>query len=111
MTVNESYFARKPSLYEIKAFQSSEVLLFSRELINSMSQQHDFLREFHQAKILEALLFENEFKSRLISYNSKEFYNYLCEEFPEIIKHVPSKYIAEVMRISPEWLSKLRQQR
>ena len=110
-TVNESYFAGKVSLYEIKTFQSSEVLAFRRELISQMNQSHKFLRQFHQEKILEALLFENEFKSRLISYNSGEFYDYLCNEFPEIIKHVPSKYIAEVMRISPEWLSKLRQQR
>lgn len=111
LTINESFFARKPSSYEIKSFQQSEVLECSRELIEEMSEKHEFLKEFQQARILEALLFENEFKSRLISYSSAEFYEYLCNAYPEIIKHVPSKYIAEVMRISPEWLSKLRQKR
>ena len=109
MTLNESYFAQKASLYEIRAFQQSEVLLFSRELIDEMSVKHAFLQEFYHRWILGTLIFENEFKSRLISYSSKEFYDYLCQEYPEIIKEVPSKYIAEVMRISPEWLSKLRQ--
>lgn len=111
MTLNESYFAQKPSFYEIKAFQQSEVLVFQRELIEKMYQTHALLQDFYQAKILEALIFENEFKSRLISYSSKEFYNYLCEEYPQIIQQVPSKYIADVMRISPEWLSKLKQKR
>lgn len=109
MTLNESYFAQKPSLYEIRAFRQSEVLLFSRELIDEMNAKHDFLRTFNHQWILGTLLFENEFKARLISYSSKEFYEYLCQEYPELIKEVPSKYIAEVMRISPEWLSKLRQ--
>lgn len=111
MTLNESYFAMKPSLYEIKAFQPAEVLVFKRGLIEEMNQKHTFLQEFYHAKILEALIFENEFKARLISYSSKEFYDYLCEEYPQIVRQVPSKYIADVMRISPEWLSKLKQKR
>lgn len=108
MTVNESYFGNIPSHYEIKAFQSSEVLSFSKTLIQEMYEQYSFLQKFYDTKIIEALLYENEFKARLISYSSKEFYQYLCEEHQEIIKNVPSKYIAEIMRISPEWLSKLK---
>jgi len=111
MTLNESYFAKKPSFYEIKAFQQSEILSFRRELVEKMSKAHPFLQDFHNAWVLESLIFENEFKSRLISFSSKEFYAYLCDEYPEIIKQVPSKYIADVMRISPEWLSKLKQKR
>ena len=108
VTVNESYFAQKPSNYEIKAFRSSEVLIFQKDLILQMNQKHSFLQEFYSTQIIEALIYENEFKSRLLTYSSKEFYNYLGEEYPEIIKNVPSKYIAEIMRISPEWLSKLK---
>lgn len=111
MTLNESYFAKKPSFYEIKAFQQSEILIFKRELVEKMSKTYSFVQDSHNAWILEALIFENEFKSRLISFSSKEFYTYLCDEYPEIVKHVPSKYIADVMRISPEWLSKLKQKR
>ena len=110
VTINESYFAHKASFYEIRSFQPSVILSYSRELIEEMNDRYPFLKEFQNARILDALLFENEFKSRLISYSSKEFYDYLCKEQPEIIKHVPAKYIAEVMRISPEWLSKLKQQ-
>ncbi len=70
MTLNESYFVQKPSRYEIKSFQHSEILTFKRELVEKMNETNSFLREFHNAKILEALLFESEFKSRLISYSS-----------------------------------------
>lgn len=111
MTLNESYFTGAPSLYEIKSFTSSEVLVFDRELVEKMNADHPFVREFYDKWILGTLLFENEFKARLISYSSQEFYDYLVKEYPEIIKQVPSKYIAEIMRISPEWLSKLKQKR
>lgn len=110
MTVNENYFANKPSSYEIRAFQSSEVLSFKKELVNEMSQKNQMIQDFRNDRIMKTLIYENEIKARLISYSSKELYEYLCEEHPEIIKNVPSKYIAEFMSISPEWLSKIRQQ-
>lgn len=110
MTINENYFAQKPSSYEIKAFQASEVLVLQRQLIDEMTVKYPFLETYGQNRIMETLIYENEIKARLISYSSKELYEYLCKEHPAIIKNVPSKYIAEFMSISPEWLSKLRQQ-
>jgi len=111
MTVNENYFANRPSSYEIRAFQSSEVLAFRRDLVTEMSQEYPMLQEFSNDRIMKTLIYENEIKARLISYSSKELYEYLCEFYPELIKQVPSKYIAEFMIISPEWLSKLRQKK
>ena len=108
VTINESYFADQPSMYEIRAFKTSEIVELKKGVITEMNQQHPFLKEFHDQRILQALLFENEFKSRLISYSPKAFYQYLCQQYPEVIKNVPSKYIADVMKISPEWLSKLK---
>ena len=108
LTVNESYFTNQPSNYEIKAFQSSTLLEFKRTLIEEVNQEYPLLQEFYRKQIINSLLYESDFKSRLITYSSKDFYNYLCDSFPEIIRNVPSKYIAEVMRISPEWLSKLK---
>jgi len=67
-------------------------------------EEYDFIESFHYKKIVEVLIYESELKSRLITYNSAEFYEHLCENYPEIIKQVPSKYIAEFMRISPGWL-------
>lgn len=110
VTVNENFFAQKPSSYEIKAFQASEILVLKRPVIDDMTKKYPLLQEFSNRRIMETLIYENEIKARLISYSSKELYNYLCEEHPAIIQNVPSKYIAEFMSISPEWLSKLRQQ-
>jgi len=96
ITIAESYFHQKPSYYEIKAFRNSEILVFKKSL--------SIIESFHYKKIVDVLIYENELKSRLITYNSADFYEYLCENYSEIIQQVPSKYIAEFMRISPGWL-------
>jgi len=107
-TINETLFADKVSSHEIKSFQTSDILLFNKEVIEKVSEQEPILQEFSQRRIIKTLIYENDIKARIISYSSKELYEYLCDEHPEIVKHVPSKYIAEFMSISPEWLSKLR---
>ena len=108
MTQTDSFFSRNASYYEIKAFQNSDILVFNRSIIEQ-TMQETFIAEFHYKMIIDALHYENEFKARLLTYNSKQFYQYLGDEFPEIVQTVPSKYIAEFIGISAEWLSKLRQ--
>ncbi len=44
----------------------------------------------------------------LHSYSNEKIYNYLIEECNSVIKNVPSKYIAEFIVISAEWLSKTK---
>ncbi|MEL6865914.1 MAG: hypothetical protein AAFP19_15925 [Bacteroidota bacterium] len=108
VTIAESYYQDKPSLYDIKAFEYSEVYELKKEFIDQKIQDDIFLKAFYDQKVINILIYENELKSRLISYSSRELYDYLINEHPAIIKSVPSKYIAEFMCISPEWLSKLK---
>jgi hypothetical protein len=44
----------------------------------------------------------------LNAYSNEEIYNYLIDECNSVIKNVPSKYIAEFIGISAEWLSKTK---
>jgi hypothetical protein len=58
--------------------------------------------------ITQALQEENDFKLKIISYSSERLYSYLITHCPKVIQQVPSKFIAEFMGISSEWLSKLK---
>ncbi len=44
----------------------------------------------------------------LIAFDSKENYEFLFKNYPEMIKLVPSKYIASILGIEPRHLSRLR---
>jgi hypothetical protein len=58
--------------------------------------------------VTQALQEENDFKLKIISYSSERLYNYLITHCTKVIQQVPSKFIAEFMGISSEWLSKLK---
>lgn len=108
MTIVESYFHNKVSNYQIKAFQASKLIELDKKDINRVISENEDLYKFYVDMIVNVLISENEFKSRLISLDTKSLYQYLNNSWPQIIKNVPSKYIAEFMGISSEWLSKLK---
>ena len=111
VTINKSFFFGTPSDYELRAFKTTELLILKKTDLENFNFKNEDLLSFYNQQIIGSLILENELKSRLISFNSKELYYYICQEFPEIIKSVPSKYIAEFMGISAEWLSKLKNER
>ena len=49
-------------------------------------------------------------RANLISLNSLEMLKLLHKNYPQILLQVPSKYIADFLGISPQWLSKLKHQ-
>ncbi|MEL7535162.1 MAG: hypothetical protein AAFN10_27915, partial [Bacteroidota bacterium] len=108
MSCIDSYFTQMPSSCELRAVADSIVLTMSKIDLEAMIENHPELRQFYHSRVVQALIEENELKLKIISYSSKQLYQYLIEELPIVIQQVPSKYIAEFMGISAEWLSKLK---
>ncbi|MEL6670459.1 MAG: hypothetical protein AAFP08_15920, partial [Bacteroidota bacterium] len=69
------------------------------------------IARFYHDVVITAMVEENEVKTKLIAYSSREKYDFILQEMPTVIQKVPSKYIAEFCGISAEWLSKLRKQK
>ena len=58
--------------------------------------------------IIKSLIRENQFRTKLLTYSSKKFYAHLVDNYPEIIKNIPSKDIASFLGISAVWISNLK---
>ena len=108
MTQPESYFSKESSDTQIKAFKNSEVIGFHSSALEKLSAKHKIFDEFCNTHIIGALIFINQIKSKLIGLPKDKLYNYLLEEHNPITKNVPSKYIAEFMGVTPQWLSKIK---
>ena len=54
------------------------------------------------------MIAENDFRVKLITLSPEEMYNHITEKYPAVTMNVPSKYIAEFIGISAEWLSKIK---
>ncbi|MCG8332703.1 MAG: hypothetical protein MI974_33770, partial [Chitinophagales bacterium] len=57
---------------------------------------------------IKTLLDKNELRALLISLSSEEMLQYLHEHYPQILQQIPSKYVANFLGITPQWLSKLK---
>lgn len=110
MACIDSYFTQVPTNCELKAITDSVALAVPKSIIDTLTEQDAFFAKFYHQVVSTAITEENEVKTKLIAYSSKERYQFILKEMPSVIQTVPSKYIAEFCGISPEWLSKLKKQ-
>lgn len=108
MSCVDSFFSGTTTQCELFAIANSEVMAFRRTDIDNLIGQHPELFRAYHALVTDALQGENDLKMKIIAYPSVSLYDYLITHHPTIIQNVPSKYIAEFMGISQEWLSKLK---
>ena len=111
MACVDSYFSQQPTACELRAVRDSVVLSMSKRNLDAMMQSNPVLQGFYDSLVIQALIEENELKLKIISHNAEQLYQYLLDELPAVIQKVPSKYIAEFMGISAEWLSKLKRRK
>jgi CRP-like cAMP-binding protein len=108
MACIDSYFIQKATSCELRAITASTVICMPKREIDQLIAEDASLKDFYYNVIITALTEENDLKLKIISYSSEALYHYIIQNFPSVIQRVPSKYIAELMGISPEWLSKLK---
>lgn len=111
MACVDSYFSQQPTACELRAVRDSVVLSMSKRNLDAMMQSNPVLQGFYDSLVIQALVEENELKLKIISHNAEQLYQYLLDELPAVIQKVPSKYIAEFMGISAEWLSKVKRRK
>lgn len=106
----ESYIYETPAKYNIDAFEDSEVLLISKDdfemLLSRIPAFCIFMRNLME-KSLIAL--RNRVHSN-ISYTAEEKYNDFIKTYPSLFNRMPQHMIAAYLGITPETLSRVRNQ-
>ncbi|MEM7513671.1 MAG: hypothetical protein AAF388_22285 [Bacteroidota bacterium] len=110
MACLDSYFTQVPTHCELKAISDSIVLALPKREVDLLRERDEYFARFYHDVVVTAMVEENELKTKLIAYSSKEKYDFIIKDMPSVIQKVPSKYIAEFCGISSEWLSKLKKQ-
>ncbi|MEO1258414.1 MAG: hypothetical protein AAFZ15_06440 [Bacteroidota bacterium] len=108
MACLDSFFTQTPTNCELRAIADSVVAALPKTVVDSLVEKDKYFAKFHYEVVSTAMMEENELKTKLIAYSSKEKYDFIIQEMPAVIQKVPSKYIAEFCGISAEWLSKLK---
>ncbi|WP_337045258.1 Crp/Fnr family transcriptional regulator [Emticicia sp. 17c] len=108
MACIDSYFSQTKTQCELKAIAKSTVLAIPKTELDKILNLDDKFKTLYDNLLTRALIEENDLKLKIISSKPDELYQYILREFAVVVQKVPSKYIAELMGISAEWLSKLK---
>lgn len=108
MACIDSYFSQTKTRCELRAIAASTVLSIPKTELDKLIRLDDKLKNLYDSMLIRALIEENDLKLKIIASKPEELYQYMLTSFPAVVQKVPSKYIAELMGISAEWLSKLK---
>lgn len=106
-SIAEHFYLNTPSIYHLKTFTNSTLIEIKKtdfEYFLATSEHSKSLQEYGIRTLIE----KNTLRTHLISLKSGEMLAHLHSNYPQIIQQVPSKYIANFLGISPQWLSKLK---
>ena len=106
----ESYIYEQPAKFNIDAFEDSEVLLISKDdfemLLHKIPTFNTFMRHLLEKSFIAL---RNRVHST-ISYSAEEKYNDFLKTYPGLTNRIPQHMIAAYLGITPETLSRVRNQ-
>jgi len=108
MTIPQSYFSEISTNCKLMAIRNSDILKLPKTDLVEAIENSSTIKDFYQSQIINALLSELDFRTKLLSYSPKRMYELLISEYQEVIQNVSSRHVANFIGISPEWLSNLK---
>ena len=104
----ESYFKQEPTRLMVETLEASVVWELPRvEVEKLIDQYHDIERLYRS--FIEHSLIESQVKADTLRFEpAHERYNKLLQLHPEILKRAPLVYIASLLQMTPETLSRVR---
>lgn len=104
----ESYFRQEPTRLMIEALEQSVIWEIDKEQIDKLAVEHTTIGLLYR-KIMENSLIESQIKADTLRFEpAHERYNKLLQIHPEILKRAPLVYIASLLQMTPETLSRVR---
>ena len=104
----ESYFKQEPTRLMVETLEPSVVWELPKAQIEELASKYDDIEQLYR-KFIEHSFIESQIKSDELRFEpSHERYNILLRLHPEILKRAPLVYIASLLQMTPETLSRVR---
>ncbi|MFD2999916.1 Crp/Fnr family transcriptional regulator [Pontibacter toksunensis] len=103
-----SFVDGKPSAYYIQALKKSELLGISKTDFMQLMVQHPNIRRFWYEELEKALVGKIEREVDLLLPEPEQRLQRVMRRSPQLFQHIPKKYIASYLRMTPETLSRLK---
>ncbi len=104
----ESYLKEEPTRLMIETLESTVAWDIPKEKIEELALKDAEIGVWYR-KLFEASLIESQVKADTLRFEpAHERYNKLLQLHPEILKRAPLVYIASLLQMTPETLSRVR---
>lgn len=105
-----SFFSGAPSEFYIQAIKKSVVVRIHRSDFYQYIRQHSgYLKQYSEA--LESIITQLiERETDLLTSSPAARYERVWKRSPQLFQHIPAKYIASYLRMTPETFSRIRGQ-
>ena len=104
----ESYLKEEPTRLMIEALEPTIAWDIPKDKIEQLALKDAEIGVWYR-KLFEASLIESQVKADTLSFEpAHERYNKLLQLHPEILKRAPLVYIASLLQMTPETLSRVR---
>ncbi|MEM8928513.1 MAG: hypothetical protein AAGC45_09930 [Bacteroidota bacterium] len=103
----DSYFLDEYTKYELSAMENTLVYQITKEKIENWADRFPGFNRFYREDCVKSFILSAEIRNYMVSHSPAEFLQYIQESYPQIVFRVSSKYLADFMGITPEWLSKM----
>ena len=104
----ESYFREEPTKIIIEALENAIIWAIPKEQFESLAYSNPEIGLLYR-KLLEWSLIESQVKADCLRFESaSDRYMKLLQRHPEIVKRTPLVYIASLLQMTPETLSRVR---
>ena len=104
----ESYFKQEPTRLMVETLEPSVVWELPKAQIEELASKYDDIEQLYR-KFIEHSLIESQIKADALRFEpAHERYNKLLRLHPEILTRAPLVYIASLLQMTPETLSRVR---
>lgn len=104
----ESYFKQEPTRLMVETLESSVVWEIPKNQVEELASKYNDIEQLYR-KFIEHSLIESQVKADILRFEpAHERYNKLLRLHPEILKRAPLVYIASLLQMTPETLSRVR---
>lgn len=108
VTSHASFSMQRPSMEYIQAIVDTDLLVISHSDMNALYER------YHRWERLGRIIMEQVYgytEGRVVAFltmSAEDRYRKMLEEDPHILKNVPLRYVASMLGITPETLSRIR---
>jgi CRP-like cAMP-binding protein len=105
--VADSFMLQQPSRWMLEALSSSVLLRAAYSPLIEVVSRHACLQAFLQKALSFALAGALERQQELLSFSAEEKFVTLLRRSPQVLQHIPHKYLASYIGVDPTTFSKM----